>query len=81
MVSLSPVYDHFLTYIVEHMSAEDILSFEIPADAAARAIELLDKQDQSTLSAQEAEELTQMQQADRLIAALKARAFASRGTV
>lgn len=77
MTALSPVYNHFVNFLVEKTPLEDILAFEIPESARQRSIELLDKQDQGTLSSEEAEELQQMRQVDMLVSVLKAKALAS----
>jgi hypothetical protein len=74
---LSPVYDHFLSFVVEKATPREVLAFDIPADLRERAVDLLDKQDAGTLTPQEADELAQMQQVDRLVSALKARALAA----
>lgn len=73
--SLSPAYDYFLSFVVEKATPEEILAFQIPDAHRNRAIELLDKQDAGTLTPAEWEELEQMQQVDRLVSALKARAL------
>jgi uncharacterized protein YciU (UPF0263 family) len=75
--ALSPVYDYFLTFVVERVTPQEILAFEVPEKERRRAIELLDRQDAGTLSPEEAAELEQMCQVDRLISALKARALAA----
>ncbi len=75
--TLSPVYDHFLSFVVEKATPREVLAFDIPADLRDRAIDLLDRQDAGTLTPEEADELAQMQQMDRLVSALKARALAA----
>ena len=73
--SFSPVHDHFLSYLVEKASPQDILAYEIPEAARARTLELLEKQDEGTLSAEETEELEQIVQMDLLLQALHAKAL------
>ena len=74
-----PAYDYLLSFIVEKATPQEILAFEIPESERQRAIALLDKQDASTLTPEEAEELAQMQAVDRLISLLKAKALAASG--
>ncbi len=74
---LTPAYDYFLSFVVEKATPDEILAFELPSSTRQRALELLDKQDAGTLTPEEATELEQMQQVDRLMLALKARAIAA----
>jgi hypothetical protein len=71
---LTPIFDHFIDFLVEKASPQEILAFRIPEADAQRAMDLLDKQDAGDLTAEEASEMDQMQQIDRLISILKARA-------
>lgn len=75
---LTPAYDYFLSFVVEKATPEEVLAFELPSATRQRALELLDKQDAGELTSAEADELAQMQQVDRLVLALKARAIAAR---
>jgi hypothetical protein len=75
---LNPFYDPFLDFIYERATPDDILSFELPDKTRQRAIELLDRQDHDELTPDEADELEQMQQVNRIVSALKARALAGR---
>jgi hypothetical protein len=77
---LHPVYDPLLDFIYERATTEDILSFDLPEKTRQRALELLDRQDDDALTAEEADELEQMRQVNRLISALKARALAGSGS-
>ena len=72
---LAPAYDYLLSFVVDKATPEQILAFELPDDIRERAIELLDKQDEGTLTPAEAAELEQMQEVDQLVLALKARAL------
>lgn len=76
---VAPLYDHFLTYLVEKATPQEILAFEIPEADQARVLDLLDKQDADTLTDAEAAELEQMQSIDRLISVLKAKALVASG--
>jgi hypothetical protein len=71
---VTAAYDYFLAFLVEKATPHEILAFEIPEAQRQRALELLEKQDTGMLTPQEIEELEQMQQIDRLVSALKARA-------
>jgi hypothetical protein len=73
---LHPVYDPLLDFIYERATIEDILSFELPEKTRQRALELLDRQDDDALSADDADELEQMRQVNRMVSALRARALA-----
>ena len=73
--SFAPVHDHFLNYLVEKATPQEILAYEIPESAKERTIELLDKQDEGTLTPEEAEELEQIAQMDLLLTALHAKAL------
>ena len=75
---LHPIYAPFLDFVFERTTAEDILAFELPDDVRKRAIELLDRQDNDNLTAEEQDELEQMRQLNRMVSALKARALATR---
>lgn len=73
----SPVYDYLLTFLVEKATPQEILGFTLPQPEQDRAIFLLDKQDESSLSPDEKIELEQMRQVDLLVSGLKAKALAA----
>ncbi len=77
VASLSPVYDSFLDFLVKKATPAEIIAFQAPEEAQQRANELLDRHSAGELSPEEMAELEQMQQLDRLVSALKARALAS----
>jgi hypothetical protein len=62
-----------LDYLVEKATPEEILAFQISEAEQQRTIELLDKQDEGTLTSDEAEELELIGQADLLIMSLQTR--------
>jgi hypothetical protein len=72
---LSPVYDDFLEFLVKKASPSEILAFKVSEEAQQRAVELLERQDAGLLSPEEADELEQMLQFDRLVSMLKAKAL------
>jgi hypothetical protein len=73
--SFAVTHDHFLDYLIEKATPQEILAYEIPESAQTRTRELLDKQDDGTLTPEEAEELEQIRQMDLLLMALHARAL------
>jgi hypothetical protein len=74
---LTPIFDHFVDFLVEKASPQEILAFQIPEADKRRAMDLLDKQDSGYLTPEETAELDQMQQVDRLVSILKARSSAA----
>jgi hypothetical protein len=74
---VAAVYDYLLEFLVEKATPQEILAFEIPELDRQHALELLERQDAGTLTADEAVELEQMQRIDRLVSALKAKALAA----
>ena len=75
--SISPAYYHFLEFILEKAAPQEILSFQLSESERQRIVDLLDKQDDDALSADEAAELQQIVLIDRTLLALKARALKS----
>lgn len=76
-LSISPPYASLVEFILEHASPDDILAFTLPESQQQRIAELLDKQDEETLTPEEAIELQQIVLIDRMLLALKARALKS----
>lgn len=72
---LLPLYDEFLDYLVEKASPEEILAFKASPEAQAYAHELLDKNNEGTLTAEEASVLQQMADFERMMTLLKAKAL------
>lgn len=72
---LSPAYDHLLGYLIDKASPQNILAFSLSEQEKERAIELLDKQDEGTLTSEEAVELEQMREVELLVMALRAKAL------
>src|SRR4029077_18452404 len=69
---LTPIFDHFVDFLVEKASPQEILNFHIPEEDKQRAMDLLDKQDVGDLTPEDTSELHQMQEVDRLISIFKA---------
>jgi hypothetical protein len=72
---LAPIHDHFLDFLIEKATPQEILAYEIPESAQMRTIELLERRDEGTLTAAEAEELQQIGQMELLLQSLHARAL------
>jgi uncharacterized protein YciU (UPF0263 family) len=72
---LAAAYDYFLSFLVEKVTPHEILAFQFPEKERQRAIALLEKQDDGTLTPEEVIELEQMQWIDRLVSVLKAKAL------
>jgi hypothetical protein len=71
----SRAYDHLLDFLIAKASPDEILAFELNDTDKQRAIELLDKQDEGTLTEEESAELAEMREAELLIMALRAKAL------
>lgn len=76
-VQFHPAHDSILDFLVEKASPQEILAFEISEAERERTLELLDKQDEGTLTADEAAELEAIRQMDLLIMALQTKARAA----
>jgi hypothetical protein len=74
-MTLSPVYDDLLDFLIAKATPEEILAFQPSQAAEARAIELLERSSVGDLTMEEIQELEQMRQVDRLVSVLKARAL------
>jgi hypothetical protein len=59
--------DHFLDFLVEKATPQEILSYKVPDSVNERTIELLEKRNEGTLTGDEAEELEQIRQMDLLL--------------
>lgn len=72
---LAPVYDHFLDYLVQKATPQEILAFRVSDEEQQRAQELTERNKAGLLSPSEDEELAQMLEFDLLLSALKAKAL------
>ena len=70
---VNSAYDDLLGWLVEKATPEEILSYTLPQKVVERAIDLLEKNNEGTLTESEAAELEEMRRADALISLLKAR--------
>jgi hypothetical protein len=71
---LVPSYERFLDRVVETMTPEEILAFRVSEAEQERAEELLDKNNEGELTAEERAELEQMLEFEELMMLLKIRA-------
>jgi hypothetical protein len=69
------VYDEFLEYLAHRASEEEILAFKASDEAQRRADMLTEANKEGRLTPQEAAELEQMTQFNRLVSRLKAKAI------
>ncbi len=76
-VNLLPLYNELLDYLVEKVTPQEILAFKASPEAQAYAHDLLERQSAGQLSAEEAQILEQMEQFERLMSVLKAKALRS----
>ncbi|MBL8156193.1 MAG: hypothetical protein JNM70_18585 [Anaerolineae bacterium] len=68
-------FDELVDFLIAKINPQDILAFK-PSDAAQERAELLlERSNSGTLTPEEAAELQQMLQVDRLVSVLKARAL------
>ena len=74
---ISAVYDDLLDFILEQASPEQIVAFKVSPAKQARVDALIERLKAGELTPEEAEELEQIRQFDRLVSLLKARALAA----
>jgi hypothetical protein len=75
--NLLPLYNELLDYLVEKATPQEILAFKASPEAQAYAHELLERQSEGRLSPDDAQILEQMEQVERLMSVLKAKALRS----
>lgn len=74
---LLPLYDEFLSYLVEKATPTEILAFQ-PSEAAQEyARDLLERNNEGSLTSEERYTLEQMLQFERMMSVLKAKALAA----
>lgn len=74
---LLPLYDEFLSYLVEKATPSEILAFQ-PSEAAQEyARDLLERNNEGTLTPEERYTLEQMLQFERMMSVLKSKALAA----
>jgi hypothetical protein len=73
----SSTHDDFFDFLLKVATPEQILAYRPSEAAQARAIELLEKNSEGTLTGDEHDELQKMRETDRMVSILKARAITS----
>lgn len=73
---LPVIYEDFLDFLLEKLSAEDILNFKASPNAQQRADELMERNNAGEITREERGELERMMEIDLMISVLKARAVA-----
>jgi hypothetical protein len=68
------VQAHFLDYLVEKATPQEILAYKVSEAEQERVAELLDKQNEGTLTPKEEQELEAFRQLELLYMALRAKA-------
>jgi len=71
---LVPSYERFLDRVVESMTPQEILAFQVSEAERERAEELLEKNNEGELTAEERAELEQMLEFEEFMMLLKIRA-------
>ncbi len=71
---VSPVYQELVDYLAQNATPEQILAFKVSVAMQKRADELIERNSEGELTSEEANELQQMLQFDRMVSLLKARA-------
>jgi len=71
---VSPVYQELVDYLAQTATPEQIMAFKVSNAMQKRADELLERNSDGELTPEEASELQQMLQFDRMVSLLKARA-------
>ncbi len=74
IANILPDYDKLLDFLVEKATPEEILALRPSDEAQQRAEELTERNKAGVLTSEEAVELEQMRQLNRLVAMLKAKA-------
>lgn len=75
VANIVSVYDEFLEYLARQTVPEQILAFHASEAAQRRADELTERNKTGMLTAEEATELDQMLQFNRIVSRLKAKAM------
>lgn len=74
MVIRSPIFDELLDYLIEKATPQEVLAFQPSELAQLRATELLNKNNEGTITAGENHELEQLRQYDVMLTKLKLKA-------
>lgn len=74
VIPLHPAHESMLDFLVEKATPEEILAFQVSEAEQERTSELLDKQNEGTLTPEEETELEAIRQMDLFYMALRAKA-------
>ncbi len=74
MAISSPIFDELLDYLIDKATPQEVLSFRPSDSAQARATELLDKNNEGTITPSEVHELEQLRQYNAMLVKLKLKA-------
>lgn len=79
-IDRSAIYDDLLDLLAESADAQRVLAFRLSDEKEARLDELLEKNREGTLTAEETAELDAYEQFEHLVRLLKARVLQRRGS-
>lgn len=68
-------YERFADFLLDKLSPEEILAFQIPEPEQEYARELIERDNAGTLMAEEAEQVQQVLQFERMMMVMKAKAL------
>jgi hypothetical protein len=74
---LLPTYEEFIDHLIEKATPQEILAFKPSPEAQAHAHELLERNQEGTLTPEERSELEQMLRFEQMMTILKAKALAA----
>jgi hypothetical protein len=76
-VHLLPTYEEFIDHLIEKATPQEILAFKPSEAAQAHARELLERNQEGSLTAEDQAELEQMLEFEQMMTVLKAKALAA----
>lgn len=75
MTTSLPIYGEFIDFIASGATAEEVAAFQVSEETKARAWELVRREKQNALSADEAEELATFSELEHILNVARGRAF------
>ena len=76
-VHLLPTYEEFIDHLIAKATPQEILAFKPSQEAQAHAHELLERNQEGTLTPEERSQLEQMVKFEQMMTVLKAKALAA----
>lgn len=73
----SSVYDTFVDFIIGHMQPDDLINFTLPPEIELRIDTLMDKHQNSRLTAEEYAELEEYRRAEHMLRRMKLKVLLS----